>query len=96
MRVPNKTPAQKAKMRQLWDEGLTAAEIGERVGLSKNAVIGIGYRAGWPLRHASASKASQPTTVFDRCDALDAKLDAVLAATADVPRVPPILAAPRR
>lgn len=33
-----------ARLRKLWDEGLSAAEIGRRLDISKNAVIGKAHR----------------------------------------------------
>lgn len=33
-----------ARLRKLWDEGLPAAEIGQRLGITKNAVIGKAWR----------------------------------------------------
>jgi GcrA cell cycle regulator len=33
-----------AKLRALWDEGLSTAEIGRRMGVSKNAVVGKAHR----------------------------------------------------
>ena len=43
-------PTTIAKMRALWDEGLPASEIGERMGVSKNAVVGKAHRLGFPAR----------------------------------------------
>jgi len=33
-----------ARLRELWDEGLPAAEIGRRLGITKNAIIGKAWR----------------------------------------------------
>jgi GcrA cell cycle regulator len=39
-----------AKLRALWDEGLSTAEIGRRLGVSKNAVVGKAHRLDLPPR----------------------------------------------
>lgn len=41
------TPQQEAKARRLWALGLTTRQIGERIGMSRNAVIGKRYRQDW-------------------------------------------------
>ena len=46
------TPASIATLRQLWDEGLSTAEIGRRMGLNKNQVVGKAHREGFPKRAA--------------------------------------------
>ena len=53
-----------ALLRQLWDEGLTATEIGRRMGLNKNQVVGKAHREGFPRRQpCNAYHASvKPTT----------------------------------
>ena len=38
------------KLRQLWSEGHSTAEIGRRVGISKNAVVGKAHRLDLPAR----------------------------------------------
>lgn len=38
------------KMRVLWDEGLSTAQIGLRLGISKNSVVGKAHREGFPGR----------------------------------------------
>ncbi len=40
------TPERIEQLTQLWDEGVTTAEIGRRIGVSKNAVIGKVHRIG--------------------------------------------------
>src|SRR5260370_20237734 len=42
-----------ASSRELWDEGLPSAEIGRRLGISKNAVIGKAWRLELPPRRVS-------------------------------------------
>lgn len=39
-------------LRRLWDEGHSAAEIGRRMNISKNAVIGKAHRLGLPARES--------------------------------------------
>ena len=38
------------RLRELWDEGHSTAEIGRRLGVSKNAVVGKAHRLDLP-RH---------------------------------------------
>ncbi|MDP7344875.1 MAG: GcrA family cell cycle regulator, partial [Alphaproteobacteria bacterium] len=44
------TPERIAEVTRLWDEGLTTAEIGKLVGVTKNAVVGKAHRLGLPPR----------------------------------------------
>ena len=44
-----------ARLRELWGEGLPAAEIGRRLGITKNAVIGKAWRLDLPPRRAADS-----------------------------------------
>lgn len=39
-----------AKLKKLWAEGLTTGEIGKRLGVSKNAVVGKAHRLGLKSR----------------------------------------------
>jgi GcrA cell cycle regulator len=39
-----------AKLRALWAEGLSTAEIGRRLNISKNAVVGKAHRLNLPAR----------------------------------------------
>jgi GcrA cell cycle regulator len=38
------------RLRALWDEGLSTAEIGRRLGVTKNAVVGKAHRLDLPAR----------------------------------------------
>ncbi len=44
------TPDMIARLRALWDEGHATAEIGRRMGISKNAVVGKAHRLRLPAR----------------------------------------------
>jgi GcrA cell cycle regulator len=44
------TPEVVLSLRQLWDEGHSTAEIGRRLGLSKNAIVGKAHRLDLPSR----------------------------------------------
>jgi GcrA cell cycle regulator len=45
-KVETWTPERIADLTRLWEEGVTTAEIGRRIGVSKNAVIGKVHRIG--------------------------------------------------
>ena len=45
-KVETWTPERIAQLIALWDEGVTTAEIGRRIGVTKNAVIGKVHRLG--------------------------------------------------
>ena len=47
-------------LRQMWDEGLPTAEIGRRLGQSKNSVIGKAHRIGLPGRPSPIKYKSEP------------------------------------
>ncbi|HET8995583.1 MAG TPA: GcrA family cell cycle regulator, partial [Acetobacteraceae bacterium] len=38
------------RLRELWSEGHSTAEIGRRLGVSKNAVVGKAHRLDLPAR----------------------------------------------
>lgn len=77
---------------RLWSEThATAREIGQRFGVSGNAIIGYAHRGGWPSFNPPAwSRAALEApipTLFDRMDALEQNLDRVLAETEGVGRI---------
>jgi len=54
-----------ALLRQLWDQGLTVVEIGRRMGLNKNQVIGKKGRLQLPCRAAQRDAARRWTEADD-------------------------------
>jgi GcrA cell cycle regulator len=44
--APTWTPERIRMLKLLWEDGVTTAEIGRRIGVSKNAVIGKVHRIG--------------------------------------------------
>ena len=56
-----------AKLKKLWSEGLTTGEIGKRLGVSKNAVVGKAHRLGLkgrpsPIKRQEPAAAAAATT----------------------------------
>ncbi len=54
-----------AELRRLWAEGLSTAEIGRRLGVSKNAIVGKAHRLGLdprpsPIRRGEVAKPTVP------------------------------------
>jgi GcrA cell cycle regulator len=56
-------------LRSLWQEGLTTREIGARMGITKNAVVGKVHRLGLPKR-LSPIAAKEPPAEVIRLDGL--------------------------
>jgi len=50
------------RLRALWDEGLSTAEIGRRLGVSKNAVVGKAHR----LEHGLGGLGDRVAAQIDR------------------------------
>jgi GcrA cell cycle regulator len=59
------TPERTTALMTFWDEGLPTAEIGRRLGITKNAVVGKVHRLGLPKRGSPIqrvrSNVSRPT-----------------------------------
>lgn len=49
-----------AKLKKLWQEGLTTGEIGKRLGVSKNAVVGKAHRLGLKGRPSPIKRPDSP------------------------------------
>tara|TARA_B110000438_G_scaffold287383_1_gene319620 strand:+ start:446 stop:811 length:366 start_codon:yes stop_codon:yes gene_type:complete len=63
-----------AKLKKLWSEGLTTGEIGKRLGVSKNAVVGKAHRLELksrpsPIRRAGVKpEPKEETRVYTLAD----------------------------
>jgi len=58
-----------AELSRLWDEGLSTGEIGKRLGVSKNAVVGKAHRLSLSSR-PSPIKRSKPKPKKEKLPAL--------------------------
>ena len=55
-----------ARLRALWDEGHSTAEIGRRMGVTKNAIVGKAHRLELPARPSPIRRAADPAHVARR------------------------------
>ena len=56
-----------AQLKDLWAEGLSTAEIGRRLSITKNAVVGKAHRLGLPARPSPIRRnGSKPKTAADK------------------------------
>ncbi|MCW5700510.1 MAG: global cell cycle regulator GcrA-like protein [Rhodospirillales bacterium] len=58
------TPERTAALIALWNEQLSTAEIGRRLGITKNAVIGKVHRLGLQQRRPSPKPKTEPINVL--------------------------------
>ncbi len=58
------TPEQISDLTRLWGEGLTTAEIGKRLGISKNAVVGKAHRLHLPARPSPIKRTGPRPAVY--------------------------------
>lgn len=82
------TPAQIDRLRQLWDEGLSTAEIGRRMAISKNAVVGKAHRLDLPGRPSPIKQRAPGAPPPPPPPARARKLD--LASLLSLPQAPPM------
>jgi hypothetical protein len=84
------TPEQEQRIRVLWEETpRSGSQIAAVVGVTKSAVVGLADRRGWTKYGKTEKREPRiaghtgpaPRTIFARLDALNAKLDRVLAET---------------
>jgi transcriptional regulator with XRE-family HTH domain len=68
---------------EMLESGISQKTVADALGVTKNTVAGIWARHGSP----TAPKRPPPTTLFQRCDALEASMRAVLDATEGVGRI---------
>lgn len=75
--TPNEwTPERISALIALWEEGLTTSVIGDRLGITKNAVVGKVHRLGLPKRQSpirkTPEKAVKPRGEVIKLDKLSA------------------------
>jgi GcrA cell cycle regulator len=58
------TPEQITELTRLWGEGLTTSEIGKRLGISKNAVVGKAHRLHLSARPSPIKRTGPRPAVF--------------------------------
>jgi GcrA cell cycle regulator len=56
------------RLRSLWDEGHSTAEIGRRLGVSKNAVVGKAHRLDLPARPTPIRRIADGYTLRPKTD----------------------------
>lgn len=81
----------------LWDEGHSTSEIGRRLGVSKNAVVGKAHREGLPARPSPIKRAgSGPHGAAAARSRLPRAPKTTLPLVGAVPALPPTLSPPIR
>ena len=80
-----------AEIKRLRQIGLSTQEIGTRLGITKNAVIGLIHRHAPELSGPSRGWAGQQpvTTMLERLDAINAKFDKLMEECRGIPTVKP-------
>ncbi|MCX5616879.1 GcrA family cell cycle regulator [Bombella sp. TMW 2.2559] len=64
-----------ARLKELWEQGLSTAEIGRQLSITKNAVVGKAHRLGLPprpspIRNKAAAEGTRKQPRVDRSDKL--------------------------
>ena len=78
------------RLRALWAEGHSTAEIGRRMGISKNAVVGKAHRLNLPARPSPIRREAAPRPAMPRA----AAPRPAAAVPAPRPVAPPVAARP--
>ncbi len=101
---PTWTDAAISNLRCLWDEGHSTAEIGRRLGITKNVVIGKAHRLELPRRPSpirpgqqpARTRAPRPKVTLPAAPAAPPVPSTERAPPAPPPVPPPVPAVPRR
>lgn len=59
------TPKRVSALIALWNEGLSTSEIGNRLNVTKNAVVGKVHRLGLPKRGSPIKQKPKPAEIID-------------------------------
>ena len=82
------------RLRELWDEGHSTAEIGRRLGVSKNAVVGKASRLDLPARPSPIRRAGGTVTHHRRVVPALPPLASTVAPIVEMRPLPAPVAAP--
>jgi len=83
------------RLRALWAEGHSTAEIGRRMGISKNAVVGKAHRLNLPARPSPIRREATPRQAMPRvATPRPAPAPRPVAPVVARPAVPPMVARP--
>ncbi len=87
-----------ARLQTLWAEGLSTAEIGRRMGISKNAVVGKAHRLNLqarpsPIRREAAGSAPRPAPARRVTGPTLPPLEAAAPVAAPAAPAPPVVSA---
>jgi hypothetical protein len=82
---------QQARAMEMLGSGMSQKTVAAAFGVTKNTVAGIWARHGSP---SADPKRPPPTTLFQRCDALEARMRAVLDATEGIGRITEVAVRP--
>ncbi|AQS88428.1 hypothetical protein AA101099_1584 [Neoasaia chiangmaiensis NBRC 101099] len=77
-----------SRLQSLWQQGLSTAEIGRQLSITKNAVVGKAHRLGLPPRPSPIRKPGKGEAVASEGEAAPAKT-AVKATASSVPQAAP-------
>jgi GcrA cell cycle regulator len=89
------------RLRELWDQGLSTAEIGRRLGVSKNAIVGKAHRLDLtarpsPIRREPSARAERPAPAVRLGGPTLPPLPSASAPVATVPALRPSPLPPQR
>ena len=87
--TPGWTEEAKAQLRTLWDDGLSTQQIADRMGRSKNSVVGQAHRMGLPSRPSPIRHGGVPKPVREPRPRVTLPPLPDTVAVADAPPAPP-------
>ncbi|WP_193360681.1 GcrA family cell cycle regulator [Komagataeibacter medellinensis] len=74
-----------ARLRDLWQQGLSTAEIGRQLSVTKNAVVGKAHRLGLKPRPSPIRRAAKPVTAAPAAESAAAMASAQAAPSSPAP-----------
>ena len=65
------TEARLEKLRKLWDQGLSISQIGEELGVTRNAIAGKAHRLGLPKRQSPINSKAKAAPKEEKVEQVD-------------------------